>query len=53
MSIPTPDGLGEKLPESVWLQHKDTLYRLYIIENKSLNLVKQVMEDEHGFTPQR
>lgn len=53
MSIATPDRLVEKLSESVWLQHKATLHGLYIVENKTLNLVKQTMEREHGFPPQR
>lgn len=53
MSISTPDGLVEKLSGSVWLQHKATLHRLYIVENKTLNLVKQTMEHEHGFPSQR
>lgn len=53
MNSPKLDGLGVKLPESVWLEYEDTLHRLYIIENKRLSLVKQIMEDEHKFPPQR
>lgn len=53
MSSPNFDRLGVKIPESVWLDHKDTLYRLYIVENKSLSLVKQIMEDEYRFPSQR
>lgn len=53
MSIPDPVGLVEKLPESFWVRHKDTLFRLYIVENKPLSVVKQTMEDDHGFPPLR
>lgn len=45
--------LGLKSPASLWLQHKDIFHRLYIIENKTLSLVKQIMEDEHQFPMQR
>lgn len=35
--------------ESLWLQHKDTLHRLYITENKTLVQVKYTMENGHKF----
>lgn len=53
MSLPKLNGGGEKLPDSVWLHHKEILHRLYIVENKPLTAVKHIMEDEHGFQPQR
>lgn len=53
MNPPSSSELSPKSPASLWLQHKDIFHRLYIIENKTLSLVKQIMEDEHQFPTQR
>lgn len=35
--------------EDLWLQHKDVIHQLYIIDNKTLTQVKDAMENEHDF----
>lgn len=35
--------------ESLWIQHRDELHRLYITENKTLPQVKDAMEILHKF----
>jgi hypothetical protein len=34
-----------------WDPHKQTCYRLYIDERKSLEEIMAIMRDEHKFTP--
>ncbi|KAL1883318.1 hypothetical protein Daus18300_000376 [Diaporthe australafricana] len=42
-------GVDPTFLESHWLQHKEVLHRLYIVENKTLNQVKQSMENAYSF----
>ncbi|KAI8632925.1 hypothetical protein F5Y19DRAFT_334069 [Xylariaceae sp. FL1651] len=49
-----PDGTSEHGPAryakpSEWAQHKDTIRKLYLIENKTLDEVRRIMLDEHQF----
>ncbi|KAL2165575.1 hypothetical protein VTH06DRAFT_878 [Thermothelomyces fergusii] len=36
-----------------WEEHRETCYRLYVEENRSLDEVVQYMREHHGFTPSR
>lgn len=37
------------LLDRLWLDHTDVLYRLYIIENRTLSEVKLAMESQYRF----
>lgn len=37
------------VPNAVWEEHKNTLHRLYIVENLTLEDTMTYMEAEHGF----
>lgn len=51
MTLPSPAELSATNGnlEGLWLQHKDVLHRLYIIENRTLSQVKHAMENGHEF----
>lgn len=34
-----------------WEPYKDTCYRLYVEEKKSLRQLHKILQDEHNFTP--
>ncbi|VUC38132.1 unnamed protein product [Clonostachys rosea] len=35
--------------DSIWVQHKDSIQRLYVEQRKTLTEVKQIMEKDFGF----
>ena len=39
-----------KIEQDEWTKHQLTLKKLWVLENKTLDDVKNIMTDQHGFT---
>lgn len=49
MNPPPGAESGVECLQSLWLEHKDVLHLLYIVENKTLVQLKHIMESVYDF----
>ncbi|KAH8632665.1 hypothetical protein IG631_11299 [Alternaria alternata] len=46
----TENRYSQRIPRRTWDTHKNNILRLYLLENRPLNAVKDMMHSEYGFS---